>query len=149
MFQKSISIIRTSAVQFQNLRYFYTTFGGIQVNHFGQLILKFDSQVTRCEKSRRKSDIILSLRIQDKTIMEKQQHMLLIVINHQSDQLKNRKFYKYSSANANFSKSSGKGHKTKGRNLKHLYGSLWTKPSEILAFMAISSTYCIPRTLMN
>ena len=95
MIQNWITMFRTSAVQFQNLRYFYTTFGGIQVNHFGQLILKFDSQVTRCEKSRRKSDIILSLRIQDKTIMEKQQHMLLIVINHQSDQLKNRKFYKY------------------------------------------------------
>ena len=119
-------MFRTSAVQFQNLRYFYTTFGGIQVNHFGQLILKFDSQVTRCEKSRRKSDIILSLRIQDKTIMEKQQHMLLIVINHQSDQLKNRKFYKYSSANANFSKSSHKGHKTKGQILKHSNDSLWT-----------------------
>ena len=121
MFQKLISMFRTSAVQFQNLWYFYTTFGGIQVNHFGQLILnrilKFDSQVTRCKNSRRKSDIILSLRIEDKTVMEKQQHMLLIVINHQSDQLKNRKFYENFSNYANFSKSSGKGHKTKGQIL--------------------------------
>ena len=124
MFQKSISIIRTSAVQFQNLRYFYTTFGGIQVNHFGQLILKFDSQVTRCEKSRRKSDIILSLRIQDKTVKEKQQHILQI---HQSDQLQNRKFYENFSEYANFSKSSDKGHKTKGQILIHSLGSFWTK----------------------
>ena len=107
-------MIRTSAVQFQNLRYFYTTFGGIQVNHFGQLILKFDSQVTRCEKSRRKSDIILSLRIQDKTVKEKQQHILQI---HQSDQLQNRKFYENFLEYASFSKSSHKDHKTKGQIL--------------------------------
>ena len=142
-------MFRTSAVQFQNLRYFYTTFGGIQVNHFGQLILKFDSQVTRCEKSRRKSDIILSLRIQDKTIMEKQQHMLLIVINHQSDQLKTCKYYRYSLENAKYSKLNGKGHKTKGQVLKLSNGSLWTTSSGILAFTNISVIYCTPRTLIS
>ena len=37
--------------------------------------------------------------------------------DRQSDQLKNRKFYENFSGYANFSKSSGKGHKTKGQIL--------------------------------
>ena len=49
----------------------------------------------------------------------------------QSNHLKTCKIYKYSSANANFSKSSHKGHKTKGQILKHSNDSLWTKPSKI------------------
>ena len=64
-----------------------------------------------------------------------------------SNHLKTCKIYKYSSANANFSKSSHKGHKTKGQILKHSNDSLWTKPSEILAFTAMFRIYCIPRTL--
>ena len=67
----------------------------------------------------------------------------------QSNHLKTCKIYKYSSANANFSKSSHKGHKTKGQILKHSNDSLWTKPSEILAFTAMFRIYCIPRTLKN
>ena len=71
------------------------------------------------------------------------------MINHQSDQLKTRKFYKYFSENADFSKLSGKGRKTKGQILKHSNDSLWTKPSEILAFTAMFRIYCIPRTLSS
>ena len=70
-----------------------------------------------------------------------------MVIYHQSDQLKNCKFYEILSEYANFSTSSGKGHKTKGQILQHLYGSLWTKLSDFLAFTVMSSTYCIARTL--
>ena len=66
----------------------------------------------------------------------------------QSNHLKTCKIYKYSSANANFSKSSHKGHKTKGQILKHSNDTLWTKPSEILAFTAMFRIYCIPRTLI-
>ena len=40
-----------------------------------------------------------------------------VMVNQQSDQLKNRKFYENVSEYANFSKSSGKGHKTKGQIL--------------------------------
>ena len=69
------------------------------------------------------------------------------MINHQSNQLKPRKFYKYWPANANFSKLCDKGHKTKGQILLHLYGSLWTKSSGFLGITVMSSTYCIPRTL--
>ena len=70
------------------------------------------------------------------------------MINHQSNQLKPRKFYEYWPANANFSKLCDKGHKTKGQILLHLYGSLWTKSSGFLVFLIMSSTYCIARTLM-
>ena len=66
----------------------------------------------------------------------------------QSNHLKTCKIYKYSSANANFSKSSHKGHKTKGQILKYSNDSLWTKPSKILAFTAMFRIYCIPRTLI-
>ena len=38
-----------------------------------------------------------------------------VMVNQQSDQLKNRKFYKNVSEYANFSTSSGKGHKDKGQ----------------------------------
>ena len=65
----------------------------------------------------------------------------------QSNQLKTCKIYKYSSANANFSKSSHKGHKTKGQILKPSNDSFWIKPSEILAFTAMFRIYCIPWTL--
>ena len=68
--------------------------------------------------------------------------------DRQSYQLKNVKFYENSSEYANFSKSSGQGHKTKGQILQHLYGSFWTKSSEILVFMFTSSIYCIPQTLV-
>ena len=80
------------------------------------LLFRHDPPWIHPEKSRarntRKSDIILSLRIQDKTVKEKQQHILQI---HQSDQLQNRKFYENFSEYANFSKSSDKVHKTKGQ----------------------------------
>ena len=40
-----------------------------------------------------------------------------VMVNQQSDQLKNRKFYENVSEYANFSMSSHKGHKDKGQNL--------------------------------
>ena len=40
-----------------------------------------------------------------------------VMVNQQSDQLKNRKFYENFSEYANFLTSSGKGHKTKGQIL--------------------------------
>ena len=85
----------------------------------------------------------------DQTVRNKQQHIhiLQIVIDHQSDQLKNRKFYEKFSEYAKFSKSSHKGHKTKGQILIHSQGGLWTRVYEILVFTSISSTCCIARTL--
>ena len=53
----------------------------------------------------------------DENVNEKQQHIHSMVICHQSYQLKNCKFYENFSEYANFSKSSGKGHKTKGQIL--------------------------------
>ena len=53
----------------------------------------------------------------DENVKAKQQHIHSMVICHQSDQLKNRKFYENFSEYANFSKSSGKGHKTQGQIL--------------------------------
>ena len=47
--------------------------------------------------------------------------------DRQSSQLKYCKFYENFSEYANFSKSSHKGHKTKGQILIHSLGSLWTK----------------------
>ena len=78
----------------------------------------------------------------------KQQHILQIVMNHQSNQIETCKSYEYWSANANFSELCDKGHKTKGQILLHLYGSLWTKSSGFLVFLIMSSTYCIARTLL-
>ena len=90
----------------------------------------------------RKLNIFLSLRIPDKTTTANSRSQLkttgrkieIVEINtdvhstdHQSDQLKNRKFYKNFSEYANFSKSSDKGHKTKGQILIHSLGSFWTK----------------------
>ena len=88
----------------------------------------------------RKLNIILSLSFQDKTSTKKQQHILEAIRVTSS---------KTSSEYANFSKSSGQGHKTKGQILQHLYGSFWIKSSEILVFMFTSSIYCIPRTLVQ
>ena len=79
----------------------------------------------------------------------KQQHILQIVMNHQSNQIETCKSYEYWSANANFSELCHKGHKTKGQILLHLYGSLWTKSSGFLVFLIMSSTYCIARTLVS
>ena len=80
---------------------------------------------------------------------QKQQHILQIVMNHQSNQVKTCKSYEYWSANANFSELCDKGHKTKGQILLYLYGSLWTKSSGFLVFIVMSSTYCIARTLLS
>ena len=90
----------------------------------------------------RKLNIILSLSFQDKTSTKKQQH-ILEAIRVTSSKTSNSSEY------ANFSKSSGQGHKTKGQILQHLYGSFWTKSSEILVFMFTSSIYCIPLTLVQ
>ena len=47
----------------------------------------------------------------------KQQHILQIVMNHQSNQIKPCKYYENVSEYANFSTSSRKGHKDKGQIL--------------------------------
>ena len=85
--------------------------------------------------------------LSSKACQGKQQQILQIVMNHQSNQVETCKSYEYWSANANFSELCDKGHKTKGQILLHLYGSLWTKSSGFLVFLIMSSTYCIARTL--
>ena len=135
MLQNLISMIRTSAVQFENLWYFYRAFGGIQYS-----ILKCNRRASNFR--RRNLNIILSLRIPDKTATANSRSQLPAenyrsenrncrnkyrCTAGQSDQLKNRKFYENLSEYANFSKSSGKGHKTKGQILIYSQGSLWTK----------------------
>ena len=115
--------------------FFHKTFRNMRVmsaNKFLQL---------RVDTWSRKLNIILSLSFQDKTSTKKQQH-ILEAIRVTSSKTSNSSEY------ANFSKSSGQGHKTKGQILQHLYGSFWTKSSEILVFMFTSSIYCIPRTLL-
>ena len=64
-----------------------------------------------------KSNIILSLSFTDKTVQEKREKTTTHSTDHRSDQLKKLKFYKNFSEYANFSKSSGKGHKSKGQIL--------------------------------
>ena len=78
---------------------------------------------------------------------KKQQHILQIVINLQSDQLKTHKFYKYFSENADFSKLSGKVRKTKGQILKHSNDSLWNELAGILLSYMIFNGFTGPRTL--
>ena len=76
---------------------------------------------TFCKKSRpvetRNLNIILSLSFQNETFKEKTTTHYQTVSNLQSDHLKNCKFYENLSKYANFSTSSGKGHKTKGQFL--------------------------------
>ena len=77
-------------------------------NHFDMqgLLLFFPGQVRRnCFMCWNKIKTIIA------TLSAGHQHNST---DHHSDQLKNSKFYENSSEYANFSKSSGQGHKTKG-----------------------------------
>ena len=96
MFQKLISMFRMSAVQFQNLRYFCSTFGAIQVNHFDQLIWNLTGEWQGCKNcwisfSVWESKIILSRKKTTTHSTDRWQ----IVINHQSSKSANftKNFY--------------------------------------------------------
>ena len=71
------------------------------------------------------------------------------MMNHQSDQIKTRKYYRYCLENANFSKFSGKGHKAKDQILKLSNASLWNEYSGILLFLVIFYGFTRARTLMH
>ena len=81
------------------------------------------------------------------TWTSKQQHRQ-IVMNHQSDQIKTRKYFRYCLENANFSKFSGKGHKTKGQILKLSNASFWDEYSGILLFSMLFYGFTRARTLV-
>ena len=118
---------------------------------FTQLLVVFSRAILKSESRM----LLLRLEIRKNSFSvillsgKKQQHILQIVINLQSDQLKTRKFYKYFSENADFSKLSGKGQKTKGQILKHSNDSLWNELSGILLFYVIFNGFTRPRTLIR
>ena len=111
MFQKLITIFRTSVVQFQNLRDICSTFGDIpatilKVADFFYFVLK--KPLLKTVKLKVPAENYRSENVNCRSKYN---------CDHQSNQIKLRKFYEYFSGYANFSKSSHKGHKTKGHIL--------------------------------
>ena len=138
MIQNLISMFRMAVVQFQNLRDFYSTSGGFQATIL--IRHKYCQGKTTQGPSQACSQVQAeNYRSENRNYRNKQEILQIVRVTSS-----NTPYFTKNSQNMPTFQSPP----TKATRPKAKIYNFYMVASEILALMAISITYCIPRTLM-